>query len=601
MKLRTSFFNGTALKKDITRFFPVWGIYTVFVLLAVVLLYENKFYSSDEMFALVGVMNLGYGGICALTLFGDLFVPRLCNALHAMPMRREGWFLTHFAAGMLFCIVPNLAGAVLAACLMGQVVYLPFLWLLVAVLTFALFFSLGIFSVVCAGNRLGALAMYGILNFLAVLVAWMVDTFYAPALPGVVLDLSFLSWVCPVVQLSQLEFIDLGLYKPQGLVLHQIYWQDFGYVAILAAVGLVFLVLSVLVYRKRKLESAGDLLSLKPVFPVFLVLYTLSVGAFFYLSADLFGGDVAVGFLVVGLVVGFFTGCMLLEKRVKIFRKKRFVQFAILLVVFFGTIGITKLDPAGVTRYVPEAEAVKSVSVSPYHSGEVVSFVTDNYIYQRDALHLTEQEDIANIIGVHNYCIDNSITAEPILSGGGYVIYKGDEGGTPLTITYTLKNGRVVQRCYQVSLNSPAGKTLKPYFSAASYVLDTDNVQDLLQRVEYLEYYGNKTNDICLLFKSGQANNARIEDEGDMYNGKTITYLVAGDLSNSPEAVALFGAMVADCEEGTLAQLWDYHSEVVGNISLQYRDDAGILQYMDITIYSDSAHSADLLKDLIGQ
>ena len=33
MKLKTSFFNATVLKKDITRFAPVWGIYSVILLL----------------------------------------------------------------------------------------------------------------------------------------------------------------------------------------------------------------------------------------------------------------------------------------------------------------------------------------------------------------------------------------------------------------------------------------------------------------------------------------------------------------------------------------------------------------------------------------
>ena len=34
MKLRTSFFNGTVLRKDITRFAPVWGLYSIFTLMA---------------------------------------------------------------------------------------------------------------------------------------------------------------------------------------------------------------------------------------------------------------------------------------------------------------------------------------------------------------------------------------------------------------------------------------------------------------------------------------------------------------------------------------------------------------------------------------
>ena len=41
MKSRTSFFNPTVLKKDITRFAPLWGLYTVFMLLAVFLIWAD--------------------------------------------------------------------------------------------------------------------------------------------------------------------------------------------------------------------------------------------------------------------------------------------------------------------------------------------------------------------------------------------------------------------------------------------------------------------------------------------------------------------------------------------------------------------------------
>ena len=38
MKLKTSFFNPTVLRKDVTRFAPLWGLYTVFMLMVVFLL-----------------------------------------------------------------------------------------------------------------------------------------------------------------------------------------------------------------------------------------------------------------------------------------------------------------------------------------------------------------------------------------------------------------------------------------------------------------------------------------------------------------------------------------------------------------------------------
>lgn len=604
MKSRTSFFNLTVLKKDITRFAPVWGLYTVFTLLYVLGLWDDGFYSAAETFMVMGAVNLVYGGLCALVLFGDLFNPRHCNALHAMPMRREGWFFTHLTAGALFCVVPNLLGALVAFVVMENSAYLAFLWLLVAVLSYLFFFGVGAFSALCAGNRLGAAAVYALVNFLAVLIAWLVDTFYAPALPGVVLDLAWLSWLCPVLRISQTEFVDVYIDKYRGLVVKEIYWEGFGYAAIVAAAGIGFMALALLVYRKRKLESAGDLIALKPVSPVFLVLYTLCVGAILYLIAELFGTNAEYVFLVVGLIVGFFTGWMLLEKRVRVFRKKRFFQLAILLVCFFGTIGITWLDPIGVTRYVPEKEQVKSVSISPYSAdGGVSSLATDKYVYQRGVIKLTDPEDVETILGVHGSCIENRFGFQKdggasILTSYTYIV----SAATPLHIRYELTNGAVVKRCYMVPKGSEASKALKPYYSSPEYVLGTENVGDLLSRVIQLDYSDHyyKENRV-LRFQPGSANNARIEDVGSSYAPGTVSYHVVGDLTNSPEAVMLFQALLADCEAGTMAQLFDYHGDVAGSLAIQYRDEKGVMQYLDITVYTDSANTVAQLNSLLNQ
>ncbi len=591
MKLRTSYFNGTVLKKDITRFSPVWALYTVFTLLYVILLYDDMFYSADYTFSVMGAVNLGYSGICALMLFGDLFKSRLCNALHAMPMRREGWFFTHLTAGLLFCLVPNLVGAGLAAILIGQVQYVAFLWLLVAVLSYLFFFGVGVFSVMCAGSRLGAAAIYALINFLAVLLAWLVDTFYAPALPGVVLDLSWMAKVCPVLQLSQLEFIDISIHKYQGVQVNEILWGSFGYAAIVAAAGIAFLALALLVYRKRKLETAGDFLSLKPISPVFLVLYTLSVGAIFYLIAELFGGEFGYAFLVVGLIVGFFTGCMLLEKRVMVFRKKRFLQLAVVVLCFFGTVTVTWLDPIGITRYVPESSQVQSVSISPFGTQEVMTSISDDkYYYQRETLTLTELKDIEAIRTVHQQCIDNPINSKPILSGGGYEVY--EDSWTPLTIAYKMKSGMQVKRCYRFSAKSDPGEVLKLYFSSAQYVLGTEKVEKLLPRIERVEFVAYNEPYCRVTINARQAATGKLdEQDGVIYN-------VTGGMENSEEAKGLFNAIVNDCEDGNLAQLWDYHDDnaVWGSISIEYRDDRNNYQYMDITVYGDSVNTTRCLQ-----
>lgn len=405
MKLRTSFFNGTVLRKDITRFAPVWGLYSIFTLMAFFLLWESdrdaaRFANSAcYIMQAMGIVNFAYATICALMLFGDLFNTKLCNALHAFPLRREGWFLTHCAAGFLFCLVPNTVAALLAAALLQEYCYLAFLWLGIMLLQFLFFFGAGVFSVMCAGNRLGAIAVCGIFNLLAVLAAWLFMTFYDPFLYGIELDLEPYLNFSPVVGFHHFQYVETGFdkmaYKTHfyGFIPEQ--WQ---YLFIAAGVGAVLLALAVLIYRGRQLENAGNLISLMPVAPVFLIIYTLCAGAVMYYVTEIFSGNGRYLFIFLGFAIGFFTGRMLLEKKVNVFRPKTFLAFGILLAVFALTVGLTKLDPAGITRYVPEIEDVKQVQISPNQA---------RYYYEHSKCILTEQTDIEAITKIHQDLVDN--------------------------------------------------------------------------------------------------------------------------------------------------------------------------------------------------
>ena len=152
MKLKTSFFEPTVLKKDITRFWPLWGLYGLFALLFVLLMWESNpdaarmANNASEVFLSMGVLNFLYAPLAAFFLFGDLFKSRMCNALHALPLRREGWFLTHLCAGMLFCIVPNGIAAGLTAALLGKYAWIAGLWLCLMVMQYIFFFGVATFA-----------------------------------------------------------------------------------------------------------------------------------------------------------------------------------------------------------------------------------------------------------------------------------------------------------------------------------------------------------------------------------------------------------------------------------------------------------------------
>ena len=116
MKLKVCFCNKTVLKTDITRFAPVWASYLLGLAMMVLLQFSG---GSDDTaktsivydFNRLCMLGVGINGLYALVvvqaLFGDLLNPRLCNALHAMPVTRDGYYGAHLIAGLLFALVPN--------------------------------------------------------------------------------------------------------------------------------------------------------------------------------------------------------------------------------------------------------------------------------------------------------------------------------------------------------------------------------------------------------------------------------------------------------------------------------------------------------------
>ena len=267
------------MKKDITRFAPLWGLYTVFMLLFLFLLWgdsttgDHFAREANSIMLAMGVVNFFYAGLACLLLFGDLFQSRLCNALHALPLRREGWFLTHLSAGLLFCLIPNALGAVVAAVMLGQFAYLAYVWLGLMLLQYICFFGIAAFSVQCAGSILGAATVYGIVNFLSVLVLWMVKCFYEPVLFGITINGETLAQLSPAVGFSSKSYVDVDfVYNADTTAFKGFVAEGWLYALLAALTGIAFLAAALFMYRRRKLESAGDFIAFRPAAPAFLIL-----------------------------------------------------------------------------------------------------------------------------------------------------------------------------------------------------------------------------------------------------------------------------------------------------------------------------------------
>ncbi len=576
MKLRTSYFNTSVLRKDITRFAPLWGLYTVFTVIFVILnamdrdaaFFAN--YASDFM-QILGPVNLVYAGICAMLLFGDLFNSRLCNALHAMPIRREGWFLTHLAAGMLMCIVPNTVGALVASAYLGRYCYLAFLWLAVAVLEFIFFFGVGVFSALCAGNKLGMAAVYCLIHFFAILAGCLIDCFYAPVFYGMVFDLSAFSRFCPYAQLANSGFVKTQYDNMYDITRFSGFIpEDWQYLWIAAAVGAVLLLMAGLLYRKRKLECAGDFIVLKTAAYIFLILYSLGAGALlFYIS------DSNYLFLLVGIAVGFFTGKMILERKVNIFRGRNFLAFGALVGALIVTVLLTFWDPLGFTRYVPQIQQIKAVSISPY---------TGQYYRQTHSVCLEDLADVETVVDIHrNMALNRS--------------YGGD---LPLYIRYELEDGTVVEREYSLAAGSENGQKLKEIYSREEVVLGGYDRQTVMEKAIRMEFssYDSQMPYIGIL-PQGEEEDALVLM--DKYGSQDVEILyVDGSFADSELMQGLMEAIAKDCREDNMAQQSQFHEDQnqIGWLYISCKHDRYSYVDINIDIYDDCYHTLQYLKSI---
>ena len=540
MRSKISLFDPSVFRKNVTRFAPAWALYTIglFMMMFLVLDIEGGgIQFAKELSFLIPVMaffNFCYAFLCAQLLFGDLFNSRMCNALHAMPLRRETWFVTHAVTGLAFSAVPNFAAMLFSMLFTGSLWLAPLLWFAATMLQFVFFFGTAVFSCFCVGNRFAMSLVYLIINGFSVIVYWLVETMYAPMLYGISIDMDIFVLLCPVVKMIEgPEHFSVA----SGIGRLQL-GSGWIYTGICSLLGLAYAGAGLALYRKRNLESAGDFVATKGLYPVFLLLYTFCGGTVCHGYFSLFYGQDNMGFLILGLAIGFFTGKMLLERTIRIFTGKTFLRFGILLAAFLATVLLTKLDPLGITRWVPQEEQVESVS-----------FYTGSGRYMSSTV--TDPEEIEKLLLVHQHGVENR---------------EEDINGQPdvrFYVTYTMKNGTVWDRNYTIDVDTQAGQILKELMSKPEAVFATEELDKFLDTVYAME----------------------------LPDGKTVP---------SSQWRGLYEAMLQDCIEGNMAQDWNfYRDQQAGWLVITLKDTSTGVRYsnIDIRINEDCRNTMQWLED----
>ena len=577
MKLKVCFCNKTVLKTDITRFAPVWASYLLGLAMMVLLQFSG---GSDDAaktsivydFNRLCMLGVGINGLYALVvvqaLFGDLLNPRLCNALHAMPVTRDGYYGAHLIAGVLFALVPNCLVLLPTSLLLPrQVASVSLLALLALSLQYIFYLGTALTAVQLAGNRIGMVLIYGILNFATVLLYWFVAMVFIPLTYGKDISISWVARICPTVAMYEGTYFapvdhsyyigDTYHYVFDGISMGDVWLKA----AVCAGLGVVCMAIAQLLYRKRRLETAGDLVAYSILSPFFLALYTLTVAAFLHLAVtQLTQGAISeYFFLPLGLIAGYVTGLMLLRRTSRVFRWRLLVPLGGILAVCALCVLSIATDAFHVIRRVPDVQDVQSVVLAPVQMS-----------YSNAALTLTEKDEIEDILAYHQGALRNwqKQVGDCLLQREGHWS-PGDYYN--IQLRYTLKNGSTFQRRYFLEKENPAYDRLKPYLSTPELSLGMDEST----------------------FRAAVAN----ATSGESYFYAVDGGVVADKGRKFTNFAGLANAVLADCQEGNLMTLTlhtpagkdsDPDYKIQGWLGIRYDNEE---QYLNISLTDKCTHT----------
>lgn len=469
MKSKISFFNAGIFKSMLKRFWPLWTAYFAvwFMCLPLPLLVARLQGVKESAVTVVTaamktsveasvVSGFLMGILAAMAVFGFLYNSRSCGMIASTPVRREAVFCSAYLAGALPVLAANLFIAVLnwlftlSSGIEGACIFkMNAILFAVNSMEFLIFFSISAFIAMLTANIVALPVLYLIFNFVFLGMEYVVRMLYGMFIFGYSdLPDCVLEFMSPLIYLFTRIGINVNISTESAAVLLTNWSALLGY--IIAAV--VFSVTALLLYRKRRMESAGDVIAVNSLRPVFKFCVTacaaLCFGLLFFVIISTLFTSLSMSMLVlsagliIGAFIGYFASEMLLKKSFHVFKGswKGFVITAVLCIVF-AFVCVT--DLFDLSSQLPDIDDIEMIVCNREAGGYDV----------------TERSDIEAILDVNKAIIDDRDKYEGLddtdLENTGYV-----------SIRYKLKDGHSVYRGYTVLIDD----NYKAYYAALGSV-----------------------------------------------------------------------------------------------------------------------------------
>lgn len=462
MKSKTSFFNKTIYKKNLSRFFffPVLYFLALFVgtscyailerleLLKHKDVYVQTLQNNSDLHDAIMNSNVPllvaiYMILTTLAVFSYLYQRRSCNMMHAFPVNREILFGTGVLSVLTMTLVPQFMIAIINSIICvafdaGSIAWVSWYWFLCMIGYDLLFLGIALFTAMISGQIITNFVFYWIFNFMFLAAEFIIRFLLSFMCFGMHstdgYQHSFL-YLTPAAYLQ--NHTDLIVEETTSCIYH-VDPHALTLLLVYAIVGLVLGLVSYALYQRKPLESCGDFIAvsfMKPVFTFCMTFFTsilLMVGVGYALT-NLLGRNntllliISVLFCLVISFILYLLFYMLVDHSIHVCNRKHIKTWGICAGVLLGFFFLIYVDLFGIEKYMPDPSDILQADVS---CGEALYSLRD-------------PDEIEQMLDIHQKIIDDKaeLTDYARLSDEPYV---------GMQITYVLKDGTCVNRSYNL-------------------------------------------------------------------------------------------------------------------------------------------------------
>ena len=451
MILKTSFFNKGIYKSTLKRF--AWGsvLYfialflstTLSILLSTDIFYlhtpkgyflENPLVLRSNYFIIPMLFAIVVPTVVAVMVFRFIHSKNQAIFSHSLPVSRRANYISSLLAGLTLMCVPivlnGLSLILVSLCGYGEY-FTPFhcvLWMFYNIYIIFIMFSCAAFASNLTGNGFAAVIINIIIHVFLFVLAASLDSMAQKFIYGY----TGMNPLFEKIANNNFAYFAFNLSESYFREKLEI-WKFFEF----ALAALVLYFASYFLYKKRKLETAGDVAGFKCLNSVFKYFVTFLATTFcFAVFSDYIGERNAVFAIVVIIIsmVSYVASEMILKKTFNVlYSWKGYLVFAVLFagVVVF----VSQTSFFGYETRVPDKSEIKEATVY-------------NYYYKHEKPFSSDKGIIDMAIKLHHEFTDGDI---PKVEGRSR--YNPDVPFTNLHIKYKLENEKIMERKYTVTLD----------------------------------------------------------------------------------------------------------------------------------------------------